>query len=118
MIKKTTVHHTPVVRVFQSDGVPRHFSRCVRAFLKSDREGTFPAPPPRSPDLTPLDFLFWGFVKDILYREEVQNMHELRDRIVRAAKCVTTEMPASTWRGTEYRLHDRYATIGAHIEIY
>jgi hypothetical protein len=27
-------------------------------------------------------------------------------------------MPASTWRGTEYRLHDRYATIGAHIEIY
>jgi hypothetical protein len=31
--------------------------------------------PLHSPDLTPLDFLFWGFVKDIVYHEEVQNMN-------------------------------------------
>jgi hypothetical protein len=72
---------------------------------------------PRSPDLTHLDF-FWGFVKDILCRKKVQNVNELRDRIVRAAKCVTNEMLTSMWRETEYRLDVCRTTNGAHIDIY
>jgi len=31
-------------------------------------------------------------------------MNELRDRIVRAAECVTGKMLSNTWRGTEYRI--------------
>jgi len=30
-------------------------------------------------------------------------VNELRDRIVRAAECVTNEILANTWRGIEYR---------------
>jgi hypothetical protein len=35
---------------------------------------------------------FLGVIKDIVYREKLQNVNELRDGIVRAAKCVTKQM--------------------------
>jgi hypothetical protein len=54
--------------------------------------------PPRSPHFTPLDFPPCGFVKDNVYREEVQNVNELRGRIVRTADCITNEMLANTWQ--------------------
>jgi hypothetical protein len=51
--------------------------------------------------LTPLDLFFWRFVKDNVYREQVQHENLLRDRIVRTAKCITNEMFANTWQETE-----------------
>ena len=59
--------------IFQQDGAPPHWGLRVRQFLDetfSDlwigRDGPIPWPP-RSPDITPLDFLLWGYVKDIVY---------------------------------------------------
>jgi hypothetical protein len=43
---------------------------------------------------------------------------ELHYRIVRTAEFVTSEMLASTWRETEYRLDVCRATNGGHIEIF
>jgi hypothetical protein len=40
-------------------------------------------------------------------------MNELSDGILRAVKSVTSEMLASTWRETEYRLDVYRATEGA-----
>jgi len=40
--------------------------------------------PPRSPDLTPLDFFTWGFIKDVVYRRKVQDLADLRQRIIEA----------------------------------
>jgi len=37
--------------------------------------------PPRSPDLTPLDFYLWGTLKDKVYRTEVTSLEELVQRI-------------------------------------
>jgi predicted DNA-binding ribbon-helix-helix protein len=65
-----------------------------------------------------LDFFFWGFVKNIAYREKLQTVNELCDRIVSAAECVTNEVLASTCPETEYRLYVCRATNSAHIEIY
>jgi len=42
--------------------------------------------PPRSPDLTPMDFYSGGFLKDTVYREKLQNVSEIHDRSVRAAE--------------------------------
>jgi len=63
-------------------------------------------------------FLLLAVLKDTIYREEGPNVNELRDRISRAAECVTNEMFASTWRETEYRLDVCRATNGGHIEIF
>jgi hypothetical protein len=34
--------------------------------------------PPRSPDLTPLDFFLWGYVKDQVNRQRVNMLDELK----------------------------------------
>jgi hypothetical protein len=43
---------------------------------------------------SPLDFLFLGFVKDIVYHENVKNVKEMCDRIIRAADGITNEVLA------------------------
>jgi len=40
--------------------------------------------PPRLPDLTPLDFFLWGFVKDQMYATPPVSLLELRGRITDA----------------------------------
>ena len=37
--------------------------------------------PPRSPDLTPLDFLLWGYVRDRVYATPVRDINHLREKI-------------------------------------
>lgn len=76
---------------FQHDGAPAHFSHSVREYL--DR--TYPdrwigrgGPvrwPPRSPDLTPLDFYLWGYMKSMIYEIPVTSDTDLVARIVEAA---------------------------------
>jgi hypothetical protein len=46
-------------------------------------------------------YFLLGMCKIIVYCEKGENVNEMRDRIVRAAECVTNEMLASTWRETE-----------------
>ena len=37
--------------------------------------------PARSPDLSPLDFWLWGYLKDKVYSHSVATLQELRDAI-------------------------------------
>jgi hypothetical protein len=57
-------------------------------------------------------------VKVTVYREKVQNMNELYDRISRSSDFVTNEMPANTWREAECHLHVCRSNNGAHIEFW
>ena len=40
--------------------------------------------PPRSPDLTPLDFFVWGYLKARVYTTPPNNLDDLQNRITRA----------------------------------
>ena len=40
--------------------------------------------PPRSLDITPLDFFLWGYVKDIVYKTKVRDIDDLKQRISNA----------------------------------
>ena len=73
--------------------------------------------PPRSPDITPLDFSFWGYVKDIVYRTKVRDMTDLRQRISNAIATIEA-MLQQTWQKMECRLDELRATNGAHTEVY
>jgi len=42
--------------------------------------------PPRSPDLTPLDYYLWGHIKKLAYESKVDSRAALRDRIFAAAE--------------------------------
>jgi len=74
--------------------------------------------PPRSPDITPLDFFLWGFVKDIVFSTPVPDITNLKARIIDAFAEITEDMLENTWRETDYRLDVLRATKGAHVEVY
>jgi hypothetical protein len=80
------------------------------------RDGQIPWPP-RSPDITPLNFFLFGYVKDIVYKTPVTSLDELKLRIVAVIETVTPQMLENTWRETEYRLDILRATKGMHIEV-
>lgn len=72
---------------FQHDGAPAHFGRAVRHWLDENyparwigRRGPI-VWPPRSPDCNPLDYYFWGHMKNIVYATEVETRAELLERI-------------------------------------
>ncbi|KAJ8962606.1 hypothetical protein NQ318_000999 [Aromia moschata] len=78
---------------FQQDGCPAHHAVTAHNWLNSEfnehwigRDGPI-LWPPRSPDLTILDFYLWGRLKQIVYREPLENDEEqLKTRIQNAVK--------------------------------
>jgi len=68
--------------------------------------------------MAPLEIFAWGFIKDAVYRREVRELADLRQRIIEAAELITPHMLINTWQELEYRLDICRATTGAHIEVY
>ncbi|KAJ4433709.1 hypothetical protein ANN_16020 [Periplaneta americana] len=103
---------------FQQDGAPPHWALEVRRTL----DNTFPARwigrggpiawPPRSPDLTPLYFFLWGFVKDKVYRTRMIDLDDLKARIRAAIASVDIDMLRRVWTELEFRLDVVRATRG------
>jgi hypothetical protein len=61
--------------------------------------------PPRSPNLTLMDFSFWGFVEDNVYIPPMPvDLQELRDRIVNATVLLHVTFLGKLWVELEYRL--------------
>jgi hypothetical protein len=84
---------------------PPHYVEAVREYLNTRfscrwiGQAAPKAWPLRSPDLTPLDFFFWGFVKDRVYVPPLpENVAELRTRITAAVAEVTPEMLRRVWQ--------------------
>ena len=72
---------------FQQDGAAPHYARDIRNYLQEvfagrwiGRRGVIEWPA-RSPDLTPLDYFLWGYLKDRVYRTKPANIEELKQRI-------------------------------------
>ena len=81
------------------------------------RDGPTPWPP-RSPDITPLVFFLWGYVKDKVFSTPVPDITNLKARITDAFATITEDMLENTWREIDYRLDVLRATKGAHVEVY
>ncbi|GFV65075.1 DUF4817 domain-containing protein [Trichonephila clavipes] len=70
---------------FQKDGATCHTARATIDFLKDtfgDRLISRFDPvnwPPRSCDLTPLDYFLWGYVKSLVYADKPQTLDHLED---------------------------------------
>ena len=100
-----------VSKIFQQDGAPPHWGSHVRRFL----DATFPnrwtgrdGPtlwPPRSPDINPLDFFLWGYVKGKVFSTPVPDITNLKAKITDAFATITEYMLQNTWREIYYRLH-------------
>ena len=78
----------------QHDGAPPHFSVDVRNHLNAVFPGRWigrggPIPwPARSPDLNPLDYFLWGYLKSLVFETPVETDMELVARIVAACDVI------------------------------
>jgi len=110
--------------IFQPDGATPHWGSDFRRLLDATspnrwigRDGPTPWPP-RSPDITALDFFLWRYVKGKVFSTPVPDITNLRARKTDAFAKVTEDMLENTWREIDYRLDVLRATKGAHVEVY
>jgi len=109
--------------IFRQDGAPPHLGSHVRRFLDATfpnrwTGGDDPTRPPRSPDITPLDFFLWGYVKDKVFSTPVPDITNLKARITDAFAIITEDTLENTWREIDYRSDVLRATKAAHVEVY
>ncbi|GFT04848.1 uncharacterized protein TNCV_2849831 [Trichonephila clavipes] len=83
---------------FQQDGATCHTARATIDLLKDtlgDRIISRFGPvnwPPRSCDLTPLDYFLWGYVKSLVYADKPQTLDPLEDNIRRVMADIRPQM--------------------------
>jgi hypothetical protein len=110
--------------ICMQDRAPPHFCQFVHKALNDKFPNAWTGRggpifwPSRSPDLTPMDFFLWGYVKNIVYGEKICDIQHLQDRITAAITTVTSDMIMRTWHEIRYHLDICQATNGAHIETY
>ena len=101
-----------------NENIDRVRQSFLRSPSKSIRTAALELELPCSPDITPLDFFLWGYVKDIVYRAQIRDITDLKQRIVNAIATIDEAMLQRTWLEIDYRLDVLRATNGAHIEVY
>ncbi|GBN62759.1 hypothetical protein AVEN_149503-1 [Araneus ventricosus] len=107
--------------IFQQGGAPPHYGNTVREFLVTTfpqrwiGRGAVMAWTPRSPDITPLDFYLWGYVKQHVCSEHINDINYLKQRITDVIHSVTPDV--LMWEELDYRLGVCRTTNGSHIEL-
>jgi len=88
--------------IFQQDGAPPYWGSYVRRFLDAafpnmwiGRDGPTPWPP-RSLDITLLDFFLWRYVKDKVFPKPVPDITNLKARKTDAFATITEHMLENT----------------------
>ncbi|GFU41451.1 transposable element Tc3 transposase [Trichonephila clavipes] len=106
---------------FQQDGATCDTARATIDLLKDtfgDRLISHFGPvnwPPRSCDLTPLDYFLWGYVKSLVYVDKPQTLDHLEDNIRRVIANIRPEMLEKVIENWTSRLDYIRASRGSHM---
>ncbi|GFT49338.1 putative transposable element [Trichonephila clavipes] len=106
---------------FQQDGATCHTARATIDLLKDtfgDRLISCFGPvnwPPRSCDLTPLDYFLWGYVKSLVYADKPQTLDHLEDNIRRVIADIRPQMLGKVIENWTSRLDYIRASRGSHM---
>ncbi|KAL7307873.1 hypothetical protein TKK_0000191 [Trichogramma kaykai] len=108
--------------IFQQDGCPAHYALAVREHLHPvfpdrwiGRDGPITWPP-RSSDLTPLDFFLWGYIKSIVYKTTPRDVNQCQNRIRDAFASLDGDMVRRASQGVIRRAELVLQENGGHIE--
>ncbi|GFS78024.1 putative LOC100569746 [Trichonephila clavipes] len=106
---------------FQQDGATCHTARATIDLLKDtfgdslfSRFGPVNWPP-RSWDLTPLDYFLWGYVKSFVYADKPQTLDHLKDSIRRVIADIRPQMLEKVIENWTSRLDYIRASRGSHM---
>ncbi|KYN21444.1 hypothetical protein ALC57_06180 [Trachymyrmex cornetzi] len=114
--------HSSLTDETASDTCSSHTSRVARAALNA----MFPDKwigkyglinyPPRSPDLTIVDYYFWGRIKDLVYHERLTTRDDMILRIIEAIRSLSAEEILRSIHSFQNRVDVCIAENGAHFE--
>jgi hypothetical protein len=97
--------------IFQQDGASAHFAKSVRSWLDvkfSDRwigRGGPISWAPRSPDLSPLDFFLWGYIRANIYKTRIEDLNDLKTRIAQEIQSIDKKTLHDVFLETGKRLN-------------
>jgi len=107
---------------FQQDGAPAHYSLIVRDWLNNKlpnrwigRRGPIEWAA-RSPDLTPLDFFLWGYVKQKVYQHNIKSLNDLRETITNTINSINPDVLYNVFSEISKRMRLVIDNYGRHIE--
>ena len=110
---------------FQQDAAPPHWSLIVRQYLNTTLHSRWIGCAGnddcvllhKSPDLTPCDFVFWGYVKGLVYIPPLPtSLDDLKTWITEALITIIPDMLVRVWQEMEYHFNVCHVTKGLHIE--
>ena len=104
---------------FQQDGATSHTSHASMAEIQSffgDRVISKGLWPPRSPDLTPPDYLLWGYLKRRFYQNKPRTIDVLKANITEEIQAVTAELLARTFQNTARRVQSSLDANVGHFQ--
>jgi hypothetical protein len=73
---------------------------------------------PQSPDLTPMNLFFWGYIKDIVHNERVESFPDLHRRITAAFAAVPVDVLSRVWGEVKFRFDVCGAVSVTHIVMH
>ncbi|GBP60062.1 hypothetical protein EVAR_7055_1 [Eumeta japonica] len=88
----------------QQDGATAHTSYTAMPVIRQlfpnkviSRRGDIPWSP-RTPDLSPMDFILWGYLKTKIYEKNPQSIVELKENIRREMLSITELICLAVWK--------------------
>ncbi|GFT87041.1 uncharacterized protein TNCV_1258161 [Trichonephila clavipes] len=106
---------------FQQDGATCHTARATIDLLKDtfgDRRISRFGPvnwPPRSCDLTPLDYFLWGYVKSLVCADTPQTLDHLEDNIRHVIADIRPQIMEKVIKNWTSKLDYIRASSGSHM---
>ena len=108
---------------FMQDGATAHTTAASREFIRDkfqDRVISLKTDfvwAPHSPDLNPLDFFLWSYyLKDIVYREAPQTIHDLKTSIIHHVRNIDIPLCDRVIRDFKRRVDVCFQRQGRHME--
>lgn len=102
---------------FQQDNAPAHTARDTHHYLTEFYDDRlFNLWPPRSPDLTPLDFYLFGYLKNRIYRNRLHNLQELEAAIVHEINNITQNDLHNVFENLKRRVNICLQQNGHHFQ--
>lgn len=107
---------------FQQDGATCHTANDTIALLREtfdeniiSRRGPVNWPP-RSCDLTPLDYFLWGYVKSLVYVDKPETIEALEANITRAIRGIPADMLERVVENWTHRMNHLRVSRGQHLK--
>lgn len=106
---------------FQQDGATCHTARETMDILLNEFGEQFISRfgpvdwPPRSCDLTPLDYFLWGYVKSLVYADKPASIQALEDNITRVIGEIPADMLEKVTQNWTSRMDHLKRSRGQHL---